>query len=231
MDSWYVGSGVGKMHYHPAPIPAGFQFATVESKREFVEKIVNNHLKVNGIAFDQNYLPTGSTYPKVPEKYEKLEHFMDGFIAASAPGVSFFRHVNNHNANVAWVRIKNIPDKEDQVISVVIDRWHDNVRFLIREGKTLDPSKDRADFISGFIGSYPNYFLEVDVKNLPDFFDILDNYDGSEIFIARLNKYGVNRADKRFWEVYDWFQEEFLKNTGEHPGLIDLNRYFYLADE
>lgn len=117
------------------------------------------------------------------------------------------------------------------MVSVVIDRWHDNLKFIIEENLRLDPNKDRADFVSGFVGSYPNYFYVVDVTDLPDFFDILDNYDGSDEYLQKMSKYGVNRADERFWEVYDWFQNEFDKQENERPGLIDLNRYFYLAKD
>ena len=72
------------------------------------------------------------------------------------------------------------------MISAVIDRWHDNVKFLFREGAFLDPEKDRADFIPGFIGSYPNNFFVLDALELSDFFEILDNYDGSDLYIQRL---------------------------------------------
>ena len=118
---------------------------------------------------------------------------------------------------------------EDKVISVVVDRWHDNVRILFMENLSLDPSMDRADFIEGFVGSYPNYFLIVEASDLPDFVDILNNYDNSEEYITRLGKYGVNRADEDFWAVYDWFQNEFNKYHGSDMGIIDLNRYYYFA--
>jgi hypothetical protein len=230
MESWYVGVPSKDIHYQPAPIPSGTSYTTDEPKREFVEQAVNN-LNVEGIMFGPNYLPEGASYPKLPERYDSAEDFIKGFIAVSAPGVSFFRNVSDHNANVAWVGIKNLPGKKDTVISMVVDRWHDNVRFLFREGKFLDPSKDRADFLPGFIGSYPNYFFIVDASDLPDFLDILNNYDGSEPYIQRLEKYGVNRAEDNFWEVYDWFQEEFNKSDKQLSGLVDLNRYSHKAIE
>jgi hypothetical protein len=231
MASWYTGVNPRKMHYQPAPTPTGVRFTTDEPKRELIEQVVNNHIKVKDVAFDTNYLPAGATYPKLPARYDSLDDIITGFIAVSAPGVSFFRHVSDHNANVAWVRIKNAPGKKDVVISIVVDRWHDNVRFLFREKGFLDPSKDRADFLPGFIGSYPNYFFVVDASELPDFFDILDSYDGSEPYIQRLDKYGVNRAQDNFWEVYDWFQKKFDESDRQRAGLLDLNRYFYHAIE
>jgi hypothetical protein len=230
MESWYIGVPSKNIHYHSAPIPSGTSYTTDEPKREFAEQVVNN-LNVDGVMFGLNYLPAGVSYPELPEKYDSMGDYLQGFMAVSAPGVSFFRHVSDHNANVAWVRIKNIPGRKDAVISMVIDRWHDNVRCLFKERQFLDPKKDRADFLPGFIGSYPNYFFIVEASDLPDFFDILDKYDGSEAYIKRLEKYGVNRAKDNFWEVYDWFQEEFYKSDKQRSGLVDLNRYFYKAIE
>lgn len=229
MESWYIDVDPEDIHYTPAAIPAGMTFTTDDPKREMVEKVVKNHIQVNDIIFGKNYLPAAVSYPALPEKYESLDDIIQGFMAVSAPGVSFFRHVADHNSNVAWVRIKNIPDRADEVVSIVVDRWHDNVKFLIREDLLLDPSKDRAHFLKGFVGSYPNYFFVVDYADLPNFFDILDRYDGSQEYFQRLEKYGVNRAEGNFWEVYDWFQEEFNKVQGQNAGIVDLNRYFNLA--
>ena len=227
--SWYKGIKPERLQYTAAQVPAKMTFTTDEPKRELIEDLVHNQIVSEGIEFDQNYLPAGQKYPPLPDLYKDVEDIMQGFVAVSAPGVSFFSHVADHNANVAWVKITNIPGKEDEVISIVIDRWHDNVRYLFRESSALDPSRDRADFLDGFVGSYPNYFLIVEAEDLPDFFEILKNYDGSEEYIARIGKYGVNRAAANFWEVYDWFQKEFDTYHGGEAGIVDLNRYYYLA--
>ena len=231
MASWNIGVPLKNLHYEPARIPANVAYKTTEPKREFIEQVVNEHITVEGISFDINYLQAGEVYPELPKTYNSVEDIIDGFIAVSAPGVSFFRHDSDYNTNVAWIRIKNVPDKEDIVVSVVVDRWHDNVKFVLREKKVLDPSKDRADFIPGFIGSYPNYFFVLDASDLPDFFEILDQYDGSQTYLQRLEKYGVNRAKDNFWEVYDWFQNEFNNSLGGMKGIVDLNRYYYLTYE
>jgi len=231
MHSWYTGIKPSKLNYSPADIPAAMDFKTEEPKREFLEAVVKNHINVKGIDFDYNYLAAGAPYPDVPVKYEDVEDYITGFIASSAPGVSFFRHVAGHNANLAWIRIKNSPWKEDLVVSAVVDRWHDNVKFLFREGGTLNPAKDRADFIEGFVGSYPNYFFVVDFADVPTFINILDTFRGTEGDIKRLNKFGVNRADANFWEVYDWFQNAFYESDRTTSGLIDLNRYYYFAEQ
>ncbi|WP_458777533.1 fatty acid cis/trans isomerase [Desulforhopalus sp. 52FAK] len=231
MESWYKGTSFKALNYSPAPIPNGTLFETEDPKREFIKNIVTNHIKVTGIGFDDNYLVAGEPYPSIPEKFETFPDFITGLQATSAPGVSFFRHVASHNANVAWIRIKNVPGQGDRVISAVVDRWHENVKFLFKEAKYLNPEKDKVDFIKGFVGSYPNYFFEVDLKDLPDFLELLDTYTPTPENIQRLDKYGVNRAQDNFWDVYDWFQNAFYESDRTNSGLIDLNRYYYYALE
>jgi hypothetical protein len=136
--------------------------------------------------------------------------------------------MKDHNANLAYVRIR-IPGSRNQVVSMVINRWHDDVRTLSREEDKLRPEKDEANFIRGYVGSYPNYFFDVEVKDLPDFLKMLKSYDGTPAAVAKVLKYGVNRADADFWEQYDWFQQDFLASDPLRAGLFDLNRYYHLA--
>ena len=175
-----------------------------------------------------NYLPAGAAYPALPEKYETEADYLQAFRAVSRPGTPFFALVNDYNANLAYMRIR-LEKGRDVAITMVINRWHDNVAFLIKEDARLDPSKDSADFIRGLIGSYPNYFFDVQEKDLPDFFDLLAHFEKSPKDLERLSRYGVNRADERFWETYDWFQQRFNEDEPVRGGLFDLNRYYHEA--
>jgi hypothetical protein len=104
------------------------------------------------------------------------------------------------------------------------------VNSLFGEASRLDSSKDTIDFLRGSIGSYPNYFLDLEGHEVPDLFDMLANFDGSEEYVAKIQKYGVNRADPRFWEVYDWFQARLDAADPLTAGLYDLNRYYSTAE-
>lgn len=114
---------------------------------------------------------------------------------------------------------------------MVVHRWHDDLRTMHSEEDKLDPSKDQADFIPGFVGSYPNYFFIVELGRLPDFLRLLKEYDGSPEAIERIAEFGVNRADDDFWDHYDWFQQQFLASDRLRAGLFDLNRYYHKALE
>ena len=102
---------------------------------------------------------------------------LDGFRALTAPGTAFIRYNTDSAINLFFVRVLDY-EGEDHHFTIVINRWHDNVNSLFGEASRLDPSKDTMDFLAGSIGSYPNYFFEVDAEDLPDFFDMLELCSG-----------------------------------------------------
>ena len=230
MQSWYKGVDPKKINYYPSVLPAKISFKTDDTEREFVEHVVERHLlPATGIAFDKvNYLRAGAGDPGRPDSYETTDDYLRAFRTLSRPGAPFFALVNSGNSNLAYVRVRRQKHR-DIAFSMVINRWHDNVAFLTKEEARLDPSKDSADFINGLVGSYPNYFFDVKEEDLGDFIDLLAHYDASPKNVERLAKYGVNRADERLWETYDWFQQRFNEEEPVQGGLLDLNRYYYRA--
>ncbi|MDD2734185.1 MAG: fatty acid cis/trans isomerase [Desulfuromonadaceae bacterium] len=230
MQSWYIGEKLENMHYYPSALPARISFVTADPKREFVEQVVDRHLlPASGIKFDPlNYLRAGEQYPVMPKGYKSVDDYIGAFRALSQPGTPFARVINGNNSNLAYLRIR-LKNGTNVISSMVVNRWHDNVSFLIKEDAHLDATKDSVDFVAGLIGSYPNYFFDVQEEDLPDFIDLLAHYEDTPKELARLAKYGINRADDRFWETYDWFQQRFNKDEPVRGGLFDLNRYYYRA--
>lgn len=231
MQSWYLGLDLKKVGYYPSDLPASIRFGSNDPKREFVEEVVDRRLlPAAGIAFDSiNFLRAGAEHPPLPDGYCTTDDYLRALRALAKPGMPFVAMVNDYNANLAYLRVR-LPDGNDRVASLVVNRWHDNVAFLFGEDGRLNPAKDDVDFIPGLIGSYPNYFFDVRMEELPDFFELLNHFKGTPRDLERLSRYGINRADDRFWETYDWFQQRFDRDEPVRGGLLDLNRYFYKAD-
>ena len=231
LKSWYIGDDAFDdfkgIDYSKR---SDIDFMTDTPKREFVVNLVNHHFsKVTKVKFDQNYIYAdenmGSTLPKV---YNTSDDYIRALRFVSRPGTSFMKLINGANSNLALLRVIKKGGKDD-VVSIIINRWHDNVNSLFGEEDRLDASKDTADFIRGSIGSYPNFFFVVKEDDLPDFFDLLEHYEDTPEYIGKLLHYGVARNDIDFWEHYDWFQEHFYKEQPVESGMYDLNRYYYRA--
>jgi hypothetical protein len=132
--------------------------------------------------------------------------------------------MNDTGANNIFLRVK-MEDGTYIRKSLIINRWHDNVNSLFTETLRLDSKKDTMDILEGSVGSYPNVFVDLEFKDLPDFFDLMKNCRGTQSDIERLKRYFISRSDKNFWKIYDWFQADFLKKEPLEGGLYDLNRY------
>jgi hypothetical protein len=230
--SWYIGDK--EMQDKKLLIINGrgtkVEYKTDSYKNEFVEQVVHNRIyKQIGIDFDKiNYIPIGESPPKMPTKFKTLDDYIDGFRSLSENGTKFIQHVTDHGLNNIFIRLK-LKNNRYKPIYMVINRWHDNVNSLFNEEKRVDPKKDSIDFLSINAGSYPNLYVDIDYKDLPDFFDLMKNYDASKKYKLKIKKYFVSRSDKDFWEINDWFQNYLNKTEPIEAGLYDLNRYYDLA--
>jgi hypothetical protein len=230
MQSWYKDVDLKKIHFYPSALPAGIVFTTTDPKREFMEELVGRHFApATKIGFDPvNYLRAGEAYPELPGSYESPDAYLQAFRALSQPGMPILSAIDDFGINLAFLRILRKSGR-DVAGSIVVNRWHDNVAYLFGESGALDATKDRAEFIPGLIGSYPNYFFEVREEELADFFDLLAHFRKGPKDAERLSRYAVNRAEERLWDTYDWFQQRFLEDEPVDGGLFDLNRYYYEA--
>jgi len=229
IERWYVGDrAIDAVDFEAVLTERDVKivYRTDSPKREFVERVVDEHvLKSTGIAFDAvNYRRAGSPPPAMPEEFATHADFMNGLRALTAPGSGFIRHITASEANLAYVRLRNF-EGADHFVSIVVNRWHDNVNSMFGEGSRLDPAKDTIEFHHRSMGSYPNLFVDLEARDLPDFFDMLENFDGSEAYLAKFERYGIRRSDPRFWSTYDWFQRQFDRADPLQSGLYDLNRY------
>ena len=67
---------------------------------------------------------------------------------------------------------------------------------------------------------------DVEEDDLPDFFDMLKNFEDNEVYLAKIQKYAISRSHKDFWKYFDWFQDRFYEDDPLNAGLYDLNRYY-----
>ena len=227
MHSWYVGVDKKKVAYYESKLPTKITYTTLNPKREFVEHLVKDYYpEFAHISFDNhNYLQEHEVV-EFPESFKNKDDYLQAFKSVSREGTAFFKLVTDHKINLAVGRI-HMEDEPDIVFSIVINRWHDNVSFLLKENAFLNPAKDRADFIEGFVGSYPNMFFDLRSDQVGKFLRMLSTYTGSEEDLKWLWEVGVNRGKQDFWVHYDWFQKRFKDEQPVQSGLFDLNRYYY----
>ena len=227
-DSWYEGwLAKYRTVYIPSNNEINIKYYSSDYKNEFVEKVFNyTNIKKDSINFIEN------NYKKSQIKaiYNTKEEIEETFKMLTLPNSSeIIKHFTDGESNLAYIRIQ-MNSGENYVYTIVINRWHKNVALLFNEESRLDPTKDRINFIKGFVGSYPNVFVSVKQDDLNEFFNIMQNYKNNEKDNKTLSKFAINRANPEFWEIFDWFDKEFKKQDPLYYGLFDLNRYISNAE-
>ena len=224
-DSWYIGTASKFVtNYHTTTIETAIDYKTEKYKEEFtlmamdkfgVKKDAINYSK--DVDYGKNVLKDINTKNEVERAFSYLsQSIIPSYVIA----------FDLKYINLAHIRIR-MNDGEDLMYSMVINRWHDNVSFIFNEDLRLDPEKDRINFIEGFVGSYPNIYLDLDQQEVPEFFEMLSNHSKeSEEYFKRVERFTVNRSAKDFWTVYDWFQNRYYESDKLNAGLFDLNRYY-----
>lgn len=231
--SWYIGNDEVQELSDKNILSnnkSGVDFETDFTKHEFVENLVNKHiLPETGIKFDPiNYIGATDPIPEMPEDIKTKADIGNALKSVTLPNTGFLSYMHNSGLNTIHIRITG-SDGTEYVATMVINRWHDNVFSLFSEGDSLDPSKDTIDFVKGSIGSYVNVFVELKADELPDFLQLIKNFNDSEEHHQRANEYFISRSDPDFWQSYDWFQAHFNNAEVINAGLYDLNRYYKTA--
>ena len=218
-DSWYKGILARiKESYIPTNIKSAIDFSSIHYKNEMALRVI----KKSGLKVDKLNFINRSQETIIDELNSKKE-IEKALNQLTNRELKFLEDFTSTNANLAYLKIE-LNSGENLVYSFIVNRWHDNVAFMFAESLRLNSKKDRLNIIEGFIGSYPNMFLVVKENDLKEFFSLIGDYNKDRL--SELNKFAVNRADENFWEVYDWFQQEFQKTDSKEWGLFDLNRYY-----
>jgi len=225
--SWYQGWLASELSvYVPSDVQSAIEYKSSDFKDEFVQKVFK-HTKIKKDSI--NFIKKDYLDVKIREKYENKKQIEETLKSLTLPNSSkIIETFTDSKSNLAHIRIK-MNNKKDLVYSMVINRWHKNVALLFLEDSRLDSKKDTVNYIEGFIGSYPNVYVEVNQDDLSEFFNLIKNYKDDKIDKKQILKFAINRANPNFWKSFDWFNKEFKKQDSLNYGLMDLNRYISKA--
>jgi len=228
-QSWYIGAMSELVtDFRTTTTKTAVDFKTDNYKEEFVLKAFDKFgLHKDKINYSRNMVFNKDVLKNVKTKDDIDRAFSYLSQANTASNIVAF---DIKYINLAHFRIR-MNNNTDLMYSMVINRWHDNVSFMFDEQSRLDPKKDKLNFIEGFVGSYPNLYLDIKEDEVSEFFALLSTYSlKNESYAKEIRRFSVNRLDDDFWHVYDWFQNRYNESDKLNSGLFDLNRYYPIAE-
>ena len=132
--------------------------------------------------------------------------------------------------DVSFVRISSADPDTDLAYTLVRNKAHSNVAFLLEEKKRREPDKDTLTAYRGLLGSYPNFMFNVPLDRVESFAADLHAVRNREQFIELVGRYGLSRTHPDIWTNFQWFVDHARKVNPVEAGVYDLNRYKKVAD-
>ncbi|MFD1008379.1 fatty acid cis/trans isomerase [Oceanisphaera ostreae] len=126
---------------------------------------------------------------------------------------------------VTLLRIEGEQKNDRQVFSLIHNRDHSNVAFMLGEDLRLRPQNDTLTVLPGVIGSYPNFIFNVKQERLADFITALTTLQNADGIHAIADQYGIRRTHPDFWFYFHDMHAYMQETQPIEAGLLDMNRY------
>lgn len=128
--------------------------------------------------------------------------------------------------DIAFLRVRTGAKQADGLAyTIILNKGYSNITSMFESEDLRDMSQDTLTVVRGLVGSYPNFFFDVESQDIEAFvsrFEAIRHRDDYEQFVGL---YGIRRTDLRFWSLSDWFHAKSAQSDPLHAGIFDFNRY------
>jgi hypothetical protein len=226
-QDWYKGFFTElKMKYIFPLVNGGYpnkmKFTEKDTKSEFVERLVANFDADLVGRDDINWKHISSPGFKNLERNE---------------GLTVLRDLSSRNSNHQGQYSQYFPDfsvikifinGKPNFYSIVHNREHENVAWILDEEGRFAPSEDTLTILPGIVGPYLNMIFDVPEELTQKFSKDVQKVDSEKSFAELVKRYGIPRNHKEFWRAYDEINSHYITTDPEEGGILDLTRYSQL---
>lgn len=229
-NSWYRGGPLTdlKLRYMfplvDRSAPTGVSYRSeARAKTEFVERVINEHLPTparglpDAINWKALRLPSGGATPQLSAIEQALRQIASIRASSAKPFARFL-------PDLAIVLVRG-EDGNARLYSVVHNREHDNISWMLGESERFAPQEDSLTVRASVIGAYPNMFFVVPENEIERFSKAVAGLKSSADYDRMVDDFGVRRSDEQFWSVYDAINSTYRANDPVRSGALDLTRY------
>ncbi len=226
-DSWYQGIRKNIEKYFKEPmqwlnieIVTGYK--TTSPQAELYQKLKQHFSASEKISLQKNqgYTPLTKLNKKLKTN-QKIKNLMGKINTLKGDKIRLL-------PDVTFVRVKMKAPHNHQAFTIINNKAYKHISSMFDDEKKenqRDYQFDTLTVVDWLEGSYPNFFLDVNIDDLDQFsqkFRHISNDKDYEKFIAL---YGVRRTSTNFWELSDWFYQYKKQSHPIKSGYFDLNRY------
>ena len=118
-----------------------------------------------------------------------------------------------------------LADGQRQVYSLLRNRAHSSVAFIMGESLRYQPGLDDLTVYPGVLSSYPNFIFNVPAAEVPAFVAALEQSKDATAFERITQRWGVRRSHPQFWYYFHDLARYIEETEPLETGVLDMNRY------
>jgi hypothetical protein len=116
-------------------------------------------------------------------------------------------------------------DGRARIYSLVHNREHTNVSWILGELERLAPQEDTLTVRAGVLGAYPNMFFVVPEDKINLFASTALGLKSAADFEQLVDTFGIRRSNEQFWLIFDPVNSIHIASDPVRSGALDLTGY------
>jgi len=225
MDDWYQNSGKLKLWLDYEAIdddkPTGLHLSENDPKRDFASQLLSRYGDLNASPDPINRCSGAyCSRDAIDSALQEAEQALSRLTSRPAAGLK----VIDQLPEATMLRIETAGGQR-VVYSMVRNRAHSNVAFLLGEAYRYQPGLDTVTIYPGVLSSYPNFMFNIPAVEVPEFVAQMEQAHDAKRFEKIVDRWGVRRSHPLFWQYFHDLSQYIRETTPVEEGVLDMNRY------
>ena len=225
LDSWYQKSGKVKLWLDYTKIDDDTQSALAlpsgNTLRVFAHQLLDRFDAINARPDPINRcLSAHCNRSELSREAANVEHVLSRLASRPAAALKVIHHL----PEATMVRVE-LSNGEREVYSVLRNREHTNVAFMMGESLRYQPGLDTLTVYPEVMSSYPNFIFNVPAAQIPDFVGALEQAKDELALREVVERWGIRRTHPQFWAYFHDLAEHIRERQPLEAGVLDMNRY------
>ncbi|WP_085597916.1 MULTISPECIES: fatty acid cis/trans isomerase [unclassified Pseudomonas] len=225
LDDWYQNSGKFKMWLDYESIDdskrSALKLDAKDPKKDFANQLLARYGELNAKPDPINRCDSAyCSRPNIAPALQDAEQALSGLASRPAAGLKVIEQL----PEATLLRVQT-PGGKRQFYSMLRNRAHSNVAFMLGESLRYQPGLDTLTIFPGILSSYPNFMFDIPSAEVPEFVTAMQEARDAESFEKIVERWGIRRSHPQFWQYFH-DQTRFLQETDPvEAGVMDMNRY------
>lgn len=225
LNDWYQDGGQFKMWLDYEAIdddkPTALKLDEKDPKRDFALQLLTRYGDLNARPDPINRCDGAyCSRPNIDPALQNAEQALSRLASRPAAGLK----VIDQLPEATMLRVETSSGKRE-VYSLLRNRAHSNVAFLLGESRRYQPGLDTLTIYPGVLTSYPNFMFNVPAAQVPAFVDAMENARDANRFEKIVERWGIRRSHPQFWEYFHDLSQYIHETDPVEEGVLDMNRY------